>query len=158
MARSTAKALSEIRIRAMGVFELGCVDLVVFLGDWEGGMVLCPTLQVQIEASPAQEWLQVVEEVFLRHAEVEVEKVEELSFHEVDLGQAKAKAIKTLDAGVSGPMLVLWTRVVKILSGEDQGSKEDAMDGAAHALGNGRKTRSQAVEVDEGGHQGGRLD
>lgn len=99
----------------------------------------------------------MVEEIFLRHAEVEVEEVEQLSFHEVDLDQTKAKAVVTLDAGVSGPVLVLGTRVVDILGGKDQGSEEDAMNCATHALGNRREARSKPVEVNEGCHQGGDL-
>lgn len=59
----------------------------------------------------------MVKEVFFGHAEVEVEEVEELPFHQVDLCQAEAKAVITLHARISGPVLVLWARIVEVLGG-----------------------------------------
>ncbi len=99
----------------------------------------------------------MMEEVFFCHAEVEVEEVEELSFHKVDLGQAEAKPVMPLHTGISGPVLVLRTRIVQVLGSKDQGSKEDAVDGTAHALGNGWKTRPKTFEVHQGCHEGWHL-
>lgn len=55
-------------------------------------------------------------------------------------------------------MLVLGAGVVQVLCGEDQGGKEDAVDGASHALGHGGQTGTQTAEVDERAHEGGNLD
>jgi hypothetical protein len=96
----------------------------------------------------------MVEEVIFSHAKVEIEEIEELSLHEIDFGQAEAKSVIPLDAGIPGPVLVLRTGVVEVLGSKNQRGKEDAMDCTTHALCNWRKTRSETVEVYQGCHQG----
>ena len=109
-------------------------------------------------ADRAQEWLEVVEEVVLRDAGLPVEEEQQLALHEVDLREGEAEAVVALDGRVAGPVLVLGTGVVEILGGEDEGCEEDPVDGAAHALGDWGEPSAQAVQIDEGGHEGGHLD
>jgi hypothetical protein len=55
-------------------------------------------------------------------------------------------------------MLVLRARVIQVFGGKDQRSKEDPVDSASHALGNGWQTGPEAAQVHEGTHQGRHLD
>jgi hypothetical protein len=48
-----------------------------------------------------------------------------LLFHEVDLSRLE-------HACITGPMLILWYRIVEVLGGADKGRKEDAMPSAWH--------------------------
>lgn len=105
----------------------------------------------------SQEWFQVSEQFLLRHTGLPVQQKEQLTFHQVHLGQRETKVI-SLHSSVPSPVLVLGAGVVQVLSGEDQRSKEDPVDGATHALGHGRQTGTQAAEVDEGAHERGDLD
>lgn len=45
-------------------------------------------------------------------------------------------------------MLVLWGRVVEILGSDDEGSQEDTVSSAMHALCNTRQTMLESLEVD----------
>lgn len=54
-------------------------------------------LKLKLESDRCQERLEVVEEVLFANSGIEVEKVEHLPFHEVDLGKTKAEAIVALD-------------------------------------------------------------
>lgn len=98
------------------------------------------------------------EEIFLVDASVPVQQEEQLALHQVDFWQGEAEAIKTLDGSVSRPVLVLRAGIVQVLGGEDEGSQEDAVDGAAHALGDGRQASAQAAQEHERAHQCGHLD
>lgn len=69
---SGAEVLGETGVKAVGVFQLGGVGLVVVFFHWPLNDLLFLALQLEIEANGAQEWLEVVEEVFLGHSEVEV--------------------------------------------------------------------------------------
>jgi len=81
----------------------------------------------------------VIVEVLGVNAKVPVKKEEELLLHEVDFSDGESKVFVATDGSVPGPVLVLWGRVIEVLSSKDQRSQEDPVDGAAHALGNGRK-------------------
>lgn len=96
--------------------------------------------------------------VLLTDNEVPLEKVEELLLHEVDLSQAEAEALVTLDSSVASPVLVLGGRVVERLCGEDKRSEEDAVDSAAHALGDRWEPLLETAEVDKGSHESWNLD
>lgn len=85
-------------------------------------------------ADGRQEGLEVGVEIGLCDAQIPAEQVQELLLHQVDFGQAEAEAVVAADSGVAGPVLVLRGGVVKVLGGENEGSEEDTVDGAAHAL------------------------
>lgn len=76
----------------------------------------------------AEERREVPDEFVLVDAKVVVEQVEKLLLHQVDLGLRKESA-------VARPMLVLRGRVVEVLCGNDEGSKENTVPRAVHALG-----------------------
>ena len=77
------------------------------------------------------------EEVLVGDLEIPVKEEEELPFHQVDLRHRKSKAFITPDATISGPMLVLRTRVVQVLRRQDERGEENAVDGAWHPLRDG---------------------
>lgn len=106
----------------------------------------------------SKEGLKVVVKILGVDAEVPVEEEEELLLHEVDLGDGEAEVVVAAHSAVASPVLVLWGRVVEVLGGKDEGSKEDAVGGALHALGDRRKTGPEAGEIDQAGHQSGDLD
>lgn len=132
--------------------------MLLHLALLEHGVHCLFRLALLPDADRVEEGLEVGVEVVLCDAEVPVEEVEELLLHEVDLVVGEAEALVAADGGVAGPVLVLWRRVVEVLCGEDEGGEEDAVDGAAHALCNGRQALLEAREVDERGHEGGDLD
>lgn len=124
----------------------------------QGALVLGDNLL----ADGRQEDVQLAVEVVLGDAELPLEKHEELLLHQVDLGLGELKvwgaevalacaagalaaaggdAARSVgvvpDLGVLGPVLVLWRGVVEVLGGEDESSQEDAVGGAAQALGLG---------------------
>ena len=77
-------------------------------------------------------------QVLRLYPQVPVQQEEKLLFHQVDFGHGKAKAFIAFHSGVPRPVLVLGRGVVEVLGGEDEAGEEDAVDGAAHALCNGR--------------------
>jgi hypothetical protein len=83
----------------------------------------------------------MVVEVIIVDAEIPVEQEEELLLHEVDFSDGEAKVLVAADSAVAGPVLVLGRGVIEVLSRKDEGGEEDAVDGAAHALGDRRKAR-----------------
>jgi hypothetical protein len=105
------------------------------------------TLEFELQTDRSKEGFKVVEEIFLSHSQVEVEEEKELSFHQVDFCQAEAKALITLHACIPGPVLVLWARVIQIFGRQDKRGQENAVDGAAHALGNWWESGSKSLEV-----------
>ena len=105
-----------------------------------------------------KEGLKVVVKVLGVDAEVPVEKEEKLLLHEVDLSDGETEVVEAADSAVASPVLVLGRGVVEVLGSQDEGSKENAVGGALHALGNRRKTRPEAGEVDQAGHQSRDLD
>jgi hypothetical protein len=136
-----------------------CSELELLLFD--GGALFTDALLGFLclpAADGGKERLEVGEEVGLGHVEVPVEETKELLLHEVDFGDAEAKVVVAADGGVTGPVLVLGRGVVEVLCREDERGEEDAVDGAAHALCNRRKTLCQAVEVDERSHESWYLD
>lgn len=80
-------------------------------------------------------------EVLSVDAKIPVKEEQKLLLHEVDLGEGEAKVLVAANSAVPGPVLVLGRGVVEVLSRKDEGGEEDAVDGASHALGNGRKAR-----------------
>ena len=78
----------------------------------------------------------MVEKILFRDSGVPIQKIQKLSFHQVDLGQCKAKTLIPLHRCVSCPMLILWTGIVQVLRRKDERGKEDAVDCTSHALGN----------------------
>lgn len=110
------------------------------------------------DADGCQEGFQMVVEVVRVDAQIPVQEEEELLLHQVDFGDGKAKVVVAANGTVPGPVLVLGRRVVEVLGGEDERGQEDAVDGAAHALCDGRETRFESAQVDERGHEGGDLD
>ena len=84
----------------------------------------------------SQEWLKMIVKIILSDSEIPVEQAKQLLLHQVDFGQAEAEAVKPTNSSVSSPMLVLWRRVVEVLSGEDERCKENAVGCALHALRN----------------------
>ena len=120
-------------------------------------LFLLTGLDLDPAADGVQEWLEVREEILLLDASLPVKQEEQLAFHEVDFGHGEAKPVIPLDDGVPRPVLVFGTGVVEVLRGQDQAGEEDAVDGAAHALCNGRQTGTQPGQVHQGGHEGGRL-
>jgi tRNA-binding EMAP/Myf-like protein len=93
-----------------------------------------------VAADGSQEWLEVEVKILWVDAKVPVEEEEKLLLHEVDLGDGEAKVLVAADSTVPGPVLVLGRGVVEVLCSEDEGSQEDSVDGASHALGDRRET------------------
>ena len=104
-------------------------------------------LQFHLETDWGQEWLEMEEEILLGNSGVEVQQVQHLPFHQVDLSQAKTKSFETFDRGISCPVLVLGAGIIEVLCCQDQGGEEDSVHGTAHALGNGRKFGLQTGEI-----------
>jgi hypothetical protein len=104
-----------------------------------------------------QEGLEISEEVLLSDEQVPVEEEEELAFHEIDLGEREAKIVVSPHCGITGPMFVFGAGVIKLLGGKYERSKENAVDSAAHALGDWRQTRTQTTEIDQTAHESGYL-
>lgn len=109
------------------------------------------------DADRRQEGFEMVVEVVGVDAEIPVEKEKELLLHEVDLGDGEAEVVVAPDGAVPGPVLVLGGRVVQVLGGKDERSQKDPVNGATHALGNGRETRFESAEVDQRRHERGDL-
>lgn len=91
-------------------------------------------------------------------AEVPVEEKQKLLLHEVDLSNGETEVVVAAYSAVASPVLVLWGRVVEVLGCKDERSKEDAVGGAFHALGDRREARPEARKVDQACHQSGNLD
>lgn len=111
-----------------------------------------------MDADGSEERVEVGVKILRINPEIPVQEEEELLFHEIDFGEGETKGIIALDGGVAGPVLVLGRRVVQVFSGENEGGKEDAVDGAAHAFRHRGQALLQPREVDEGAHQGRDLD
>ena len=116
------------------------------------------TLLFHTVTDRSQERLQISQEILLRDTSLPVQQEEQLTLHQVHLGQREAKSVKSFDSSIPSPMLVLRTRVIQVFGGEDQRSKEDPVDSASHALGDGWQAGPEAAQVHEGTHQGGHLD
>ena len=97
-------------------------------------------LKLQLEANRGQEGFKVVEQILLSHTSVEVEQVQQLSLHQVDLRQAESESFETFDGSVSCPMLVLRAGVVQVLRSKNQRSQEDAVNCTSHAFRHGRQS------------------
>lgn len=91
-------------------------------------------------------------------AKIPVEEEEELLLHEVNLSDREAEVVVATDSTVAGPVLVLGGGVVEVLGGQDERSKEDAVGGALHALGDRRKAGPETGKVDQARHQSRDLD
>lgn len=115
-------------------------------------------LDFHVETDRSEERLEMLQQVLLGHPSVEVQEIQELPLHQIHLGQSESKAIESLDRCISCPMFVLRARIVQVLSREDQGSQEDAVNGASHAFGHGGESGAEAGQVDQGGHQCRHLD
>ena len=83
-------------------------------GDPVHGGSPCSLRVVREEGRPDVKCSRLIE------AEIIVQKVEQLLFHEIDLRSRK-------DDGVGRPVLVLRRRVVEVLGADDERSEEDAM-------------------------------
>lgn len=127
------------------------LPLVLLLG-------LAFTLLLHAMTDGGQEGFQVGQEVLLRDTSLPVQEEEQLTLHQIHLGQGEPKSFPSLHGSVPSPVLVLWARVVQVLGGEDQRGQEDAVDSASHALGNGWQTSPEAAQVHQRAHQGGHLD
>lgn len=102
-----------------------------------------------------------MDELGFLDAEIVVEEIEELAFHEVwhiEVSSVYLLWMKRLQltrlgsreqASISVPVLVLGARIVQVLGGYDEGSQEDAVSGAVHALCDLGKTVLESIEVDE---------
>lgn len=73
-------------------------------------------------------------------AKIPVEKEKQLLLHQIDLGDRETEALVAANSGVPGPVLVLWGRVVQVLSRKNERGEEDAVDSARHSLSNRRKS------------------
>lgn len=76
-------------------------------------------LDLELCADGRQKGLKVVEEIHFCHPELEVEEIQKLPFHQVNFCQTEAKAVITLDTGVSGPVFILGTRIVQVFGCQD---------------------------------------
>lgn len=93
-------------------------------------------------ADGSKQGLEVGQKIFLGHTSIPIQKEEQLTFHQIHFRQRKAKPIKSLHHGIPSPVFVFGARVIQVLSRENQRSKEDAVDGATHALGDRGQARS----------------
>jgi hypothetical protein len=59
-------------------------------------------------------------------SKVIVEKIEQLFFHQVNLGDVE-------EDGIAGPVDILGRRIVEILGGDDQSRKKHSMAGTRHS-------------------------
>lgn len=129
------------------------MEATPFTGLTQLSLALSLLLELETATDGHEERLQVVQEVGLVDTDVPVQQEEQLTLHQVDFGQREPKALVAADGGVPGPVLVLWTGVVEVLGCQNQGSQEDAMHCAAHALGDGGQASPQPGQVDQRGHQ-----
>jgi hypothetical protein len=95
----------------------------------------------------SEERLQISQKVLLGDTSLPIQQEEQLTFHQVDLGQREAKSFESLHSGVPSPVLVLGARVIQVLGGEDERGEEDPVDCASHALGNRWQTGSKTAQV-----------
>lgn len=116
----------------------------------ETAQVHLATTSLGTGLNTAEEGSKVNHELVLLDSEVVVEQIEKLLLHEIDLGLRE-------ESGVVSPVLVLGRRVVEVLGGDDEGSEEDTVTSAVHALGNARQPRPQALQVNKGAEEGGHL-
>lgn len=117
------------------------------------GQVLSHLQQLdQVLLDRLQERGQLGAHVLVGDTHVPVQKVEQLAFHEVDVLDREETV------GVLSPVDVLGRAVVVELGGQDETAQEDAVAGARQALGVFGKLVLQLVQVDQGGHQGARVD
>lgn len=100
-------------------------------------LLLLMLLDLEPATNRTQERLQVREQFILRNTSFPIKQEEQLPLHEVHLRQREPEPIIPLDDRVPRPVLVLGTRVIEVLCGQDQTGQEDAVHGAAHALGDG---------------------
>jgi hypothetical protein len=105
------------------------------------------TLLLHAVTDRGQEGLQVSQEVLLCDTSLPIQEEEQLTLHQVHLGQREAKSLESLHSGVPSPMLVLGARVVQVLGSEDERGEEDPVDSASHALGNRWKAGPKAAQV-----------
>ena len=89
-------------------------------GDPVHGGSPCSLRVVREEGRPDVERSRLIE------AEIVVQEVKQLLFHEVDLRSRE-------DDGVGRPVLVLRRRVVEVLGAHDERGEENAMTSASHS-------------------------
>jgi len=81
-----------------------------------------------------QEWLKMGVKILWPDSQIPIEQEQELLLHQIHLGDGETEVGKAADRSVSSPVLVLGRRVIQILRGEDEGSQEDPVHCASHAL------------------------
>lgn len=84
----------------------------------------------------------VIAELLFINAEIVVEQVEELLFHQIDFCLGK-------NCSIACPVLIFWTRVVEIFRCDDESGQEYTMPCAVHALSDPWQTMLKSLEVDE---------
>ena len=139
-----ASAVQRISSMASRMARMGNPGVPLLLAPLKllFGFSLQFILLLETVANGCQERLQEGEKILLGDSRLPIQEEEQLTLHEVYLGEGEAEAVEPLDGRVPGPVLVLGTGVVEVLGCEDEGSQEDSVDGAAHALGHRRQTSS----------------
>lgn len=105
-------------------------------------------LDLEPATNRTQERLQVREQFILRNTSLPIKQEEQLPLHKVHFGEREPEPIIPLDDRIPRPVLVLGTRVVEVLRGQDQTGQEDTVHGAAHALGDGWEPCTQTLQED----------
>lgn len=105
----------------------------------------------RIERVLRQEWFKVGDNFRLVDSKIVVQQIEQLLFHQVDFRLGEHLSVST-------PVLVLGTRIVEVLRGDDQCGEEDSVSGAGHTLGDFGQSVSESLEVDKSSEEGGDLD
>lgn len=123
----------------MGAIPVMLLPLVLLLG--------LALLLFHAMTDRSKEGLQIRQKVLLRDTSLPIQQEEQLTFHQVDLGQREAKSFESLHSGVTSPVLVLGARVIQVLGGENERGEEDPVDGASHALGNRWQTGPETAQV-----------
>lgn len=86
--------------------------------------------------------------LFVGHTKVPVQEVEQLSLHQVDIGDGE-KALS-----VVGPVNVLGRRVIMEFGSQNQAAQENSVTGARKTLCILRQLLLQSFQVHQGSHQG----
>jgi hypothetical protein len=68
----------------------------------------------------SQERVQGSEEILFRHTGLPVKQEEQLTFHQVHLGQGESEPLISLHHGIASPVLILWAGVIQVLSSENE--------------------------------------